>query len=226
MADARLALLPSAFEQPKLVLASDKLGERARVRRLEPGLRGALADHPPGRHRFGKPLELMGPNILKVEGFADQQACCGADHHLARRRHFQQTGRQIRRLPGHCVLLRRGLADNVADHHLSRSDADAGRKRLAVLGLQVGYRVYRGHARPHRPLRLVLVGTRPAEEGEHPVAEKLGDVAFVPGDSAGRRVLIAAHHLAQVFRVEPAREFRRADQVAEHDRELPALGFG
>jgi hypothetical protein len=125
------------------------------------------------------------------------------DQHLTWRRQPLQTGRQIWRLSGDRVRLRRGLADDVADHHLSRGNADAGLERLAVLGLQVGDRLYCCKARPHGPLRLVLVGARPAEEGEHPVAEKLGDMTLEARHYPGHGVLVAAHHLAQVFRVEP-----------------------
>jgi hypothetical protein len=36
--------------------------------------------------------------------------------------------------------------------------------------------------------------------------------------------VIGADHLAQFFGIEPRRQRRRADQVAEHHRQLPALG--
>ena len=93
LSNARLALLPGPPQQRQLGFAADETGERARVGSLEPTLRRALAEHPPDRHRLGKPLEQVGPNILEVESFADQQACCGADHHLTRFRQTLQSGR-------------------------------------------------------------------------------------------------------------------------------------
>ncbi len=56
-----------------------------------------------------------------------------------------------------------------------------------------------GQAGPHCPFRLVLIGTRPAEEGEHAVAEKLCYMPLEARHYPSHSVLVAAHHLAQVF---------------------------
>jgi hypothetical protein len=41
----------------------------------------------------------------------------------------------------------------------------------------------------------------------------------------GNAAVIGANHRAQVFRVEPSRQRRRADQITEHHRQLPPLGL-
>ena len=64
-----------------------------------------------------------------------------------------------------------------------------------------------------------------AEIDQHPVAHELGDKAVVARDDAGNSILIGADLLAQFLGVEPRRQRRRADEIAEHHRQLPpALG--
>ncbi len=66
---------------------------------------------------------------------------------------------------------------------------------------------------------VVLVGERSTEEGEHPVAEKLVDGAFVSVDGChppGEEVVEELDHL---FGIDPAGEVGRADQVGEEDRD-------
>ena len=77
---------------------------------------------------------------------------------------------------------------------------------------------------PDRPLGLVLVRLRPAEIGEHAVAHVLGDVTRPALDHLGAAFLIGADHLAHVLGIEPRRQRGRADQIAEHHRQLAALG--
>jgi hypothetical protein len=63
-----------------------------------------------------------------------------------------------------------------------------------------------------------------AEVDEQAVAEVLGDMALIAGDHLGARLLIGPYHLAPVFRVEPARQRRGIDEVAEQHGELAAFG--
>ena len=67
---------------------------------------------------------------------------------------------------------------------------------------------------------------RVAEIDQHAVAEIFGDVAAVLRDHLGAGALIGADDLAQVFRIETRGERGRADQIAEHDGQLTALGLG
>jgi hypothetical protein len=65
---------------------------------------------------------------------------------------------------------------------------------------------------------------RIAEIGQHPVAHEFGDKAVIARDDAGNGVLIGADLLAQFLGVKPHRQRRRADEIAEHHRQLPPLG--
>src|SRR5882672_6149547 len=72
----------------------------------------------------------------------------------------------------------------------------------------------------------MLMRLRIAEIDQYAVAHVAGDEPAEPGDGFGHVCLIGDHHLAQILGVEPHRECRRADEVAEHDRELAPLGRG
>ena len=56
-------------------------------------------------------------------------------------------------------------------------------------------------------------------------SEILRDVPPKPTDHVVAEALIRAHHVAQDFGIEPAREPGRLREVAEHDGELSALGL-
>ena len=79
-------------------------------------------------------------------------------------------------------------------------------------------------------IRLAIREPWEREIDEEPIAEILGDVAAPAGHGAGG--VVARQDVAPVFRVEPHRERRRADEIAEEDRQLATLagacdgGFG
>ena len=82
------------------------------------------------------------------------------------------------------------------------------------------------HRQPgaHRPLGIVLMRLRIAEIDQHPVAHVFGDKAVEAADRLGDGAVVGADQLAQILRVKPRRERGRADQIAEHHRQLPAFG--
>ena len=64
-----------------------------------------------------------------------------------------------------------------------------------------------------------------AEIGQHAVAHEFGDVTVEPGDRPGAGVLVALDQTAQVFGVKRTGKCRRADQIAEQNGDLAALGL-
>ena len=78
----------------------------------------------------------------------------------------------------------------------------------------------------HGPLRFVFMGLGIAEVDQQPIAEILRHIAVKALDHGGSGLLVGAYHGAVVFGVELAGELRRVHQIAEHHRQLPALGFG
>ena len=65
---------------------------------------------------------------------------------------------------------------------------------------------------------------RIAEIDQHPVAHVFGDKAVKAADRIGDGVVVGADQLAQILRVKTRRERGRADEIAEHHRQLAALG--
>ncbi len=63
-----------------------------------------------------------------------------------------------------------------------------------------------------------------AEIGQHTVAHVLRDKAAVALDQFGAAAVIGADDAPQILGVEPRRQRRRAHEIAEHHRELTALG--
>ena len=133
-----------------------------------------------------------------------------------------QTGGEVRRLADDRLLLRRSCADQIADDDQPGGDADA-RLQLDRFDIEAADSVDRAQPRAHRPLGVVLMRLRVAEIDQHAVAHVPGDKAVEPGDHLGDRAVIRGDDLAQILGIEPRRERGRADQVAEHHRQLPAF---
>ena len=113
-----------------------------------------------------------------------------------------------------------------ADDRVPGVDPDAHRQRVAALGTHP-----RGNDRLHelvaaadRPDRVVLGGERIAEQHGDPVAGPVGHVAVGARDHLVADAGVAAHHGAEVFRVERHGERGGGDQIAEEDGQQPALG--
>jgi hypothetical protein len=70
----------------------------------------------------------------------------------------------------------------------------------------------------------MFVGLGIAEIGEHAITHVLGNEAAVALDRGRAAAMIAPYDRAHILGIEPHRESGRADEVAEHDGEVPALG--
>jgi hypothetical protein len=66
--------------------------------------------------------------------------------------------------------------------------------------------------------------SRVAKIDQRAVAHVIRDKAIEPGDDYGDGAMIRGDDLAQILGIEPRRERGRADQIAEHNRELPPFG--
>ena len=137
-----------------------------------------------------------------------------------------QARRQVRRLADDRLLLGGARADEVADHDEPSGDADAHLQGNAGGGLELRHRLDQRKPGLHGAFGVMLVGLGIAEIGQHPVAHVLGDETAGLGDEIGAATVIRTDDLAHVLGVEASRERGRADEVAEHDRELAALGVG
>ena len=136
-----------------------------------------------------------------------------------------QPRRKVGRLADDRLFLRRTLADQIADDHQPGGDSDA-HAQFGDSGVEASDAVDQTQSGPDRPLGIVLMGSRVAEIDQHPVAHILGDKAIEPRDDRGHRAVIGADQVAQILRVELRRKRGRADEIAEHHRQLSAFGIG
>ena len=171
-----------------------------------------------------KPLRVCGPSGFSSNAPPSSRRVDSAITTAARLGQRLQPRRQIGRVADDRLFLRRALSDEIADHDDAGRDADADLQLLLRPRFELRDDGGDVEAGPDRPLGVVLVGARKAEIGQHAVAHEFGDEAVVARDRARTGVLIGANDLAHVLGIEPRRQRGRADEIAEHDRELAALG--
>ena len=73
------------------------------------------------------PFEAQRAELTHLEQIAEQPPCRVGDDHHARLGRGLQARREIWRIAHHRLLLRRSLADQIADHDQTGRDADASR---------------------------------------------------------------------------------------------------
>ena len=100
----------------------------------------------------------------------------------------------------------------------------SGAPVAGVSGVEVGERALDGERGAHGALGVVLLRLRIAEQRHQPVAELLQHMAAKPGHRRRSLVEIGVDEVAPVLGVELRGEARRADEIAEHDRDRTALG--
>ena len=114
------------------------------------------------------------------------------------------------------------------DHDLPGIKADArgkpGRARSSIPSVEVGERALDRERRAHRALGVILLGLRIPKQGHQPIAELLQHMAAKPGHRRRSLVEIGVDEVAPVLGVELGGEARRADEIAEHDRDRTTLG--
>jgi hypothetical protein len=188
-------------------------------------LSAPLAQYPRGCDRRGQAPDRYRPEVLVVEQPAGQPLRAGRDHHRPRLGQRLQPRRQVGRLADNTALARFALADQITDHDETGGYPDPRLQRCSCRRVEPAYRLDQRQPGPHRPLGIVLVGARIAEIGKHAVAHVFGDKPAAALNDRGDAAMITADHRAQILGVEPHRQSRRIDQIAEHDCELAALSL-
>ena len=100
------------------------------------------------------------------------------------------------------VLLRCSGPNKIANHDKAGRDANADGKQMradCLDGCQGG---------AHRTVGMRLVGVRPAEIGQHTVADEERDIAALGGHRRDHARSIGFQNLLQIFWIEPVRERR------------------
>ncbi len=199
---------------------ADRFQPARRARRLErPG-------QPVHRHCARLAAQRQLAQRLVAEGVARQPPGKRADQHLARRRHGLKPLRDVDRIAGDRIALGAAGAE-AARHHGTGVDADMQRQRLAGRGMaELGSPVDHLQRRRQRPLRVVLMRHRGAEQRQQGIADKLVDIAAMRLDALRQRfeqpVLQPPEHLG----VQPFAERREAAEVGEQHGDRAPVGVG
>jgi CHASE2 domain-containing sensor protein len=181
------------------------------------------ADDTPGALWLGKTGERLGAEILDLEQRPDLSPGAVGNDQGARPGQRLQTGGEVWRLADHAALLRGTRADQIADDDEASGDANPNVQRL--LCGEPADRLDDREPGAHRPLGIVLMRLRISEINQHAVAHILGDKAVKAADGVGDAAVVGADDLAQILGIEARGQRRRTNQIAEHHRQLAALGF-
>ena len=114
-----------------------------------------------------------------------------------------------------------------ADQHLAGVHADPHLHPDAEVGRERGERLVHAQRGPHRPLGVVLVGDRGAEQRDDLVADDLVEVAAEVDDVDDEGVEAGVDESLHVLRVAGRRECGEADEIGhEHGHEAALVGRG
>jgi hypothetical protein len=138
------------------------------------------------------------------------------DHDLAGFRKALQAGREIGRVADHFGR----VTDPLPDDGKAARDADSDAERSRPLRQQPADRCSDRECRADRAFGIVLMRSRPAEIGENPVADDIGDIAVEAGDLRRHRAMIARQDVPVVLGVELCGKPGRTDEIDERDRQM------
>src|SRR6516225_5392226 len=121
-----------------------------------------------------------------------------------------------------------GLAGDIVLDNLAAHDDQPGGNpdaRLELFALtQLRHPLDQRQPAARGPLGAVLMRLRIAEINQDAVAHVAGDKPAKALGNLCDAAMVSADNPAQIFGVEPHRQGRRGDQIAEHNRQLPPLG--
>ena len=111
----------------------------------------------------------------------------------------------------------------LANHHETRGDAYPDLRSHPGLQRQPTDLIDHCQPRSDGAFGIVLMSSRIAEIGQHPVAHELRGKSVEPPDCPDARILKPPDDLPQILRVKASRKRRRAGHVTKHDRQVAAF---
>jgi hypothetical protein len=215
---------PTAQQRFDLLLATDQGAEHGGAQRLETTLHRARPKRLPDLHRRANAPDRDGADVAIIEEIAEQTPRLARDQHASGLGQALPSGGEVRRFTDDTTFLHFPAADQIADDDKAGSDADAAGEFADRSQPQRANRTDQLEPGQDRPLGIVLLRPRVAEIDQYAVAHVFGDEAVEPADRVGDAVVIGGDDLAQILGIELRGQRRRTNQVAEHHRELAALG--
>ena len=222
-------LVERGIQLRALRVATDEPGQPARSRhRRQPRPRHAAPDQLEHALGLARALELELAQLAQLELALDQRGGGGADRRRSRRRQPLDPLTQRRRVADRDEVHVHVIADR-ADDHLARVQPAPDRKNdpiaLRHLGCQHGHLALEFQHRQARPLCVVLVRERRAEDGQQPVTGELVDGPLELMHRARGDRQEAVQDEAPPLAVQRPRQLHRADDVGVHHRHLLALAL-
>jgi hypothetical protein len=161
--------------------------------------------------------------VVKFKEIADKAPRVGIDQQRTRLGQALQPSGEVGALADDSLLLGGARPDQIThdDDPGGQPNADL----QSVERLQLADALDQGEPSENRTLGVVLVRLRVAEIDQHPVAHILGDKSGKAADRLRYAAMVYADHLTQVFGIKTCGKLRRADKIAEHDRQLSPLGL-
>ncbi len=132
LAFAGLCLGPAPQQQFEFFFPSDEGGQAGRVHRLEAAFHRTRPQRRPGPRRPGDALEVLWPEVLKLEEIAEKLSRAVGDDDHVRLGDALQACREVRRLADDAALLRVPRSDQVADDNQPGRNADTGLQASAA----------------------------------------------------------------------------------------------
>src|ERR1700730_1820386 len=112
----RIGALPAAQQQVQLLLAPDQRRQVAAAQRLEAAFDRAWPQYLPDRNRLGEACKADRPKVAVLEKAGGEAMGGLGDHERAGIGEALQPRREVRGLADDVALLRRSLADQLADN--------------------------------------------------------------------------------------------------------------
>jgi len=179
-----------------------------------------LSQYLPTAHRLGFAVGRDRIEVAAVEQFADQLSGRAVDRHRVRLRRCLQAHGQVVGVADDLGGTSSALGDFADDGHARRGTNPAAHWRVDN-GFQRPDRRTQFKPRPDRPLGIVLVRCRIAEENQHRIAEIAGDEPVVASDRLCNAAPKCTDGLAPVLEVHAV---GFASQLAGHRGYLAAFG--
>ena len=185
-----------------------------------------MSRHAIGRDGPGEALERESPHGLGLEERIEDPVGLLAHHHSYSLRRGLQARREVGHLAGHHELVggarrRDGLARGHADPQVEPHSVFAFEERIELL--QALPHRQRGS---HRPLGVVLVDPRHAEDGHDGIARVFLDGAAEGLDLLAHLVEEGRQHGAELLGVVPGGKLGRPDEIGEQHGDGFALVGG
>src|SRR5215469_16366010 len=209
-------------QQLDFFLAIDERAQLGRMQRFEPALHGAWPEHLVRAHRLGETLQLDRAQIAVLEQITEKPMRYRADDNCAGFGERLQSRGEVGGLADNVPFLCLAEPPQFADDDHPSANADSNLEPLGCLKVAEGFDLRQ--TRANRSLSVILMGAWVAEIDHHSIAHVPSDKAVEAGDRVRDALVVRAQNLSQILRIEPRGQDCRAYKIAEHDRELPALG--